>query len=431
MFLQNDFTDDFYEKYEDLNPDGLTLTDLRIAISLSLFLFAAGIFSTGFLYPMMVYDRAGIRAAQGDFDKAVEDYLLIPLYRDSSERLTETIYEKGKALLKAGNSEEAAEIFLSLSETGYRDSGALLKESDYRTALGLLEEGDYGKAAGMFSALKYYRDSHARYLESVYYLIFEEYRSGDVKESLKKLGILTDAGYFDYTPLEIPDRQKALELVKTTSVNLYADFDAPSSEWNYYTGSGCVYKINPDYVYFLSAKHVLQTLKGSPCKLTFYEGSSTEIIMDPVFCEDQRSDLAMFRVKTGQIPIEVLMTLKEISFEPYYYDRLEPKSAAFLYSAYWYGKETLVTDTVFEGFNPSYLTDGYYDDENYLAFKRASENGQSGCPVFDLNGRCVSISSGYYYRKQDEEIIFTIDCYSRLDKAKELYSGFDRKDYGG
>ena len=421
MLPQNAFTYDFYNKYEDLASDRLSITDLRIAISLALFMFAAGIFSIGLFYPFMVYERAGIKAESGDFDGAIRDYGRIPYYRDSAELATETLYKKGRALLRDGRNEEAAEIYLTLSETGYRDSKRLLKESDHRTALKYLESRNYELAAGMFSALGDYRDSHTRYLEAIYYLIIEEYRKGDIKESLKKLGILTDAGYFEYHPLEAPDRERALELVKTTSVNLYADFDAPNSEWNYYTGSGCVYKITPDFVYFLSAGHVLNTLKGSSCRLTFYDGSRTDVVCDPVFPDDTRSDLSMFRVRTEDIPLEVLMTLKEINFDPEYYGLLKEGEDAFLYSAYWYGKETLVTDTEFEGFDPSYLTDGYYDDDNYLAFRRVSREGQSGCPVFDLNGRCLCLSSGYYYRKLDEEVIYTIDCYSRLEGAEELY----------
>ena len=422
MLQQDAFSDFFYNKYEDLDPDRLSITDLRIAISLALFMFAAGIFSTGLLYPFMVYNRAGIKAENADHDGAIKDYESISYYRDSALLVTETLYDKARSLLKAGRTQEAAEIYLELSKTGYRDSRRLLKESDHRTALKFLKDGDYERAAGMFSALGDYRDSHTRYLESIYYLIIEEYRGGAVQESLNKLSILTDAGYFKYSPLETPDKERALELVKATSVNLYADFDAPSSQWNYYTGSGCVYKITPDFIYFLSAGHVMDILKGASCRLTFYEGSFVDIVCDPVFSEDERSDLSMFRVRTEAVPLEVLMTLKEISFLPEYYDLLEGGSSAFLYSAYWYGKETLVTDTVFEGFDPSYLTDGYYDDDNYLAFQRASREGQSGCPVFDLGGRCLGISSGYYYRKRDEEVIYTIDCHNRLDGAEKLFA---------
>ena len=183
MLQQDAFSVFFYNKYEDLDPDRLSITDLRIAISLALFMFAAGIFSTGLLYPFTVYNRAGIKAENADHDGAIKDYESISYYRDSALLVTETLYDKARSLLKDGRTQEAAEIYLELSKTGYRDSRRLLKESDHRTALKFLKDGDYERAAGMFSALGDYRDSHTRYLESIYYLIIEEYRGGAVQES--------------------------------------------------------------------------------------------------------------------------------------------------------------------------------------------------------------------------------------------------------
>ena len=421
LYQKNKYIEDFCEKYEDLDLKGLNNNDVRIGISLALFIFAAGIFSIGLFYPFMVYQRAGAAVLSGDFDAAIQDYQTIDFYRDSAERLTESVYQKGLFLLNEGEYPGAKEIFIALSKDRYKDSLSLLKECNYHIAGDFFAKEDYRSAAGFFLALKDYKDSHIKYIESVYYLILQENLNGRVQESLRMLPILQEAGYFTYSTLPEDDYAAALKLVKTTAVNLYADFDAPSSEWEYYTGSACVYKITPDFLYFLTARHVLETIGKNPVELTFYNGAVITIIPEYMVADDERSDLAMFRVATAEIPIETLVTLKEINFSTDYYHDLTEGREAFLYAAHWFQKEDLISDTEFLSLNAELYTDGYYDSDNFIVFARCSENGQSGCPVFDYTGRCLALSSGYYYRKTGEEITYTVDCYARLDQAEELY----------
>ncbi len=423
LYRKNELLTGFYEKYEDLGIDSLTIIDLRIAISLALLIFAAGIFSLA-AYPLAVYKRAEENALKGEYDAALSDYETIIFYEDSAERLTQTLYDKGLYLLRKGYYDEASEIFITLSEEDYKGAKTHLKECNYALASLYYEEGNFEKAAGFFSALGEFKNSRLRYLSSVYYLIAKDYAEGRTGEGLSRLHILIDAGYFTYSCLSEPDHERAIELVRSTSVNLYSDFGSDSSEWEYYTGSGCVYKITPDFIYCLSAKHVLDILGGSSVTLTFFDGTAITGKPEYIDSPDERSDLCIFRIRTADIPLKLLYSLKEISFEPSFYEELIPGSSAFLYAAFWYGRETLITETEFTGFDAGALTEGVYDGDNYLVFRRASRNGQSGCPVFDDRGRCLAVSSGYYYKKDGEELIFTADCYCRLDRAAELYTSF-------
>ncbi len=374
---------EFYEKYEDLNIDGFGVYDIRILIAMSLFIFAAAILFPGVLYPRMVYKRAQARTESAEYDSAISDYTAIITFKDSAEKL---------------------------------------KENRYSLALECFIKGSYREAAGRFLALGDYMDSRARYLESVYYLIAEEALSGKTEEALSKLSILIDANYFRYTPLTEPDKERAAGLVKASSVNLYAKIPPPS-EWEYYTGSACVYEVAPDYVSFLSARHVLDVFGKNPIELTFYDGTTISSSPEVFAPADGEGDLALFRIRTEEIPIGTLLSLKEINFREEYYGELKEGDGAFLYAAHFYQKEDLISDTEFLGFEAGKLTDGYYDSEHYLAFKRTSENGQSGCPVFDLRGRCIAVASGYYFRKKGEEVIFEADCYLRLSAdLKKLMS---------
>ncbi len=416
---------EFYDKYEDLNIDGLNAIDLRILISMALLIFSAAILSVSILYPYMVYQRAGEHFANAEYDESIRDYELVISYRDSAERIVENNYQKAIGLLRVADYARAEELFLELSKQGYKNSRTLLKECRYGIALEFYYEKNYKEASGRFFALMDYRDSHERYIESVYYQMLEEASAGEVREALSKLHILKETGRFSYTPLEAPDYEGAFELVRTTSVNLYTDFDSPYSEWENYTGSACVFNIAPDYIYFLSAKHVLKEFGSESIEITFYDGTVVNAVLETVYPEDEKSDLAMFRIRTEAVPIELLLSLKKIEFSDDFYNDLKVRDECFLYAANWYQKEDLINRTEFIGFDAGTLTDGYYG-EGYLVFSRSSRNGQSGCPVFDLRGRCLAISSGYYFKKDWDEIIYSVDCHSRLseEKINEMLDGF-------
>ncbi|MCR4655413.1 MAG: hypothetical protein K5770_04190 [Lachnospiraceae bacterium] len=417
---------EFYEKYEDLDIGGFNVTDLRVIISMTLFIFSASVLSIFLLYPHMVYQRAEKHFENAEYDESIKDYESILFYRDSPDRITDNIYHKAISFLKNGDPVLAEELFLKLSGQGYKNSRALLRESRYKIASELFGKGEYKEASGRFFALMDYRDSHERYIESVFYQMLSEAASGDTAEALNKLHILKEAGRFRYDPLENPDFEGALEIVRTTSVNLYADFDSPASEWENYTGSACIYSIEPDFIYFLSAKHVLTEFGSESIDITFYDGTVVSAFLESAFLKDENSDLAMFRIKTETVPMELLLSLRETYLTDDDYTGLNEGDECFLYAANWYKKEDLITGTEFLGFDAKALTDGYYGSD-YLVFSRSSREGQSGCPVFDLRGRCLAISSGYYYKKNWDEIIYSVDCHSRFseERINEMLDAFN------
>ena len=181
------------------------------------------------------------------------------------------------------------------------------------------------------------------------------------------------------------------------------------------------------YIYFLSAKHVLQTIADAPSELTFFDGTRITVQTEAVFPKDSRSDLSMFRIRTQYVPVDTLLALREISFEKEYYEELSVGEKVFLYAAWWYQEEDLIGETVFQGFDAEDASRGFYDNEKYLVFERCSKEGQSGCPVFDDRGRCLALSSSYYYSMLEDQIVYEVDCYCRLDQAEELLDFFKKQ----
>ncbi|MCR5789020.1 MAG: serine protease [Lachnospiraceae bacterium] len=425
--------EEFYYCYEELNIERGSTDFLRIVIAMALFIFAAGISASFLLYPFMVYRRAQDLSDRGYYDAAVSDFRDIMYYRDSPAQIVRCIYEKGRALYKNGDYQGAEKIFLSLSGNSYRDSLRLLLQSRYRIAEECLKAGEYREASGRFLALKDYHDSHAKYLEAVYQLIFEEYGAGRVTEALSMLPVFIEEGYFSGSVLEEGDHEAALPLARKTSLNLYADLSDSPGEWSDYTGSACIYRVTPSRICCLSAAHVLKVLSGHQTELTFFDGGVCEALIEPVFTDDPESDLGMFFVPTASVPIETLMTLKEICFDPSYLEDLSPNEPAFIYSADWYHKrpytgdpsEDLIGETAFLGFDTYAMTDGCYDNGRFLVFARASKEGQSGSPVFDDRGRCIALASSYYYRQQGESVVYEVDCHCRLEAAEELFKSME------
>ena len=416
--------EEFILLYDELYVKKVERLELSTFISVALFVFSFGILSCGLLYPTRVYQRAGQYVALGKYDEAIKDFETVSYFGDSTEQILNARYLKADRLLYDGAAEEAKEIFLALGEDNYLDSRERLKECNYKIASDYLAAGEYEQASGYFLALGSYLDSREQYVGAVYQLILQEGRQGKVQESLSRLHVLIEDGYFTYDILPKRDYEAALTLAEPTSVNISADLSGRSAQWSFYTGSGCIYRITPEYVYCLSAKHVLTSIGEAEAELTFFDGTRVTNKPEMIFSEDERSDLAMFRFPTGELPIDTLLGLREINFKMEYYEDLTEGERAFLYAAYWYQEETLITDTEFLSLDAREASRGNYDNDNYLVFKRCSREGQSGGPVFDTRGRCLAVSSSYYYTLYEDRVVYEVDCYCRLDQAEQLYGEF-------
>ncbi|MCR5735316.1 MAG: serine protease [Lachnospiraceae bacterium] len=398
----------------------LTKKELIVLIAEILIMSVTAYLSLAYLYPKNLYLRSVALAGDGAYDDAVSTLRQLGEYEDSSELITEYTYLSAVTLMDAEKYSEAKEVFASLS--GYKDSKTLIRECNYLTALNLLSLKQYGEACGYLISLNGYKDSEKLYYDAVYELSKEEYKNGEFDLFYDHFSIVCSTGLFSYDILDKPDIRKAASLVDTTSVNIFGDLSGSDSGFDSYTGEAAIYKITPEAVYFLSAKHVLNMLNGENVRITFYDGTVTETLMDAYVSEKEDSDLGLFRVDTKDIPIELLVTLKEINYYPEYYSTLKKGNPAFILSNYWYARSDLMTETTFMGLDVQKLSEGSYPAGSYLAFDRCSVEGQSGSPVFDAQGRCLAIASGYYYYEIDGNITFTIDCHSRLDESSELLS---------
>ncbi|MCR4740951.1 MAG: hypothetical protein K5886_11930 [Lachnospiraceae bacterium] len=413
MFSDREGTSPFYLKYDMQKKDLILLAAETVIMA------ALAFFSVMWLYPMNIHMRSNVMASMGNYTEAIALLDRIEALEDNTELITEYTYLSGITMMQASRFDEAKEIFEDLRE--YRDSAALIQECNYQKALALLEEKDYEKACGYLLALNDYKDSAERYFEAVCGLTKGEQERGEYELFYDHFSIIKSLKRFDYDLLEKPDMKEVISLTDTTSVNIYGSDLKPESSYDYYTGEAAVYRITPEKVYFLSAKHVLSNLQDADVSITFYDGTTLNTDIDIYVSDNEDSDLGMFTVDSCAIPLDILLNLKEVNYLPSHYSTLRKGNPAVILSNYWYGKSDLLSETSFVGTEVNRLSDGNFPDRYYLAFERCSVEGQSGSPVFDEQGRCLAIVSGFYFYEIDGNITFTIDCYSRLDEAEELF----------
>ncbi|MCR4923589.1 MAG: hypothetical protein K5931_06220 [Lachnospiraceae bacterium] len=374
------------------------------------------------LYPAVIYTKANIKGEAGRYEEAIAELKKIPEVKDSKELILEYSYRYALARLEAGMYKEAQNIFKGLN--GYKDSSLMIDECNYCIAGEILKKGDYDKASAMYLALKDYKDSYEKYCESIYKRTLTELEEGYYEGFYENLSIICDMGYFTYDILDEADKERAIRLVNSCSVNIFGDKSSNIPGWDQYTGEACIYRITPEYIYFLSAKHVLEVLNGCKVKMTFYDGSSIDCIIDMVADREEGSDLAMFRIDLMTLPAKLLVELKEINYHVSHYDALNVGDELFILSNYWYKKSSILSPTIFLGFNAYEMSEGNYSDMYYLAFDRCSVEGQSGSPVFDQRGRCIAVTSGYFFKEYSGTVIYAIDCHNRLNGADDLFGSY-------
>lgn len=230
--------------------------------------------------------------------------------------------------------------------------------------------------------------------------------------------ILINNNYFKYELLEETntDKDRVVELVKPISIN----FTKTYSDGYMSAGAGFLYKIEEDYVYGLSVKHVLSPM-GDNCTLTFHNDISIDTNLNYAHL-GSNSELAIWRIKTSNIPKETLLTLKEPYIDSSYYETIEINTPLLEYVenyGYCPNFKRILKNVILLNVNePNHPDMGF----NYpaLVTTRACFSGMSGSPLIDYQGRILGATS--YHTTLSAK-----DYFMKIDKLEELIQKFEDK----
>ncbi len=231
---------------------------------------------------------------------------------------------------------------------------------------------------------------------------------------------LVNNGYFQYRPMKKMGRSELLELVEPTLVDLCMEY---SHEILF--GSGFVYKITSDTVYFLSVEHVTEAYEESGADLIFYDGERIHISMDTVRMSEE-NEIVLFQVPTKKIPYHTLVNLKTVAWKKDIYDELPVGSRLYAYAKNWAGgnKEDVVKTVAITDYDLCEMWSRFRSNDAYFMTTGGPYGGMSGTAVFDergyLAGVCSSILASHYH----EDGTYHSDSAGMLyvDGLEELYS---------
>lgn len=156
-------------------------------------LFAIGSLLSLFFYviqPAIKYNQAKALLSIKDFDDAISAFTLLEDYKDSSEMVKESTYQKAVDFLANKKFDNSISIFSSLGE--YKDSADLIKESNYQKAVDYLTNEKFDEAISIFSSLSDYEDSAEMVKESNYQKAVSLLNAGEFDNSISSFTNLGD-----------------------------------------------------------------------------------------------------------------------------------------------------------------------------------------------------------------------------------------------
>lgn len=276
---------------------------------LSLFLFV--------IQPALNYSHATSLLTNKDFDGAILAFTALEEYKDSSEMVKESTYQKGLDLHADKMFDDSIIAFTSLGN--YKDSSDMVKESTYQKGLELLDTKWFNEAIVTFSSLADYKDSSEMVKESTYQRGLELLSSNafdsailcfsslvDYKDSSE---LLKEATYQKANSLLLTDNfSEAIELFE--ELKGYKESDNLSDETMYLLAKQFILKERfgsaiglleqiPDYK---DSIDLLQSLKYKEA-LTFYEEgeftSAQQIFQEIKNYKDSKSYLSKLDILIG------------------------------------------------------------------------------------------------------------------------------------
>ena len=230
--------------------------------------------------------------------------------------------------------------------------------------------------------------------------------------------ILINNGYFKYELLEESntDKESVAELVKPISLNFTKKYSPKAMV----AGSAFIYKIEEDYLYGISVKHVISKMTENS-ELTFY--NDVTINTSPKYVHlGSDSELALFRININDIPKETLLTLKEAYLDADYCETLsEGTNLLEFVENHGYNpnlKRVIKSVTLINTNTPNHPEQGF----KYPAITTTSMSlgGMSGGPLIDYQGRVFGAISYSSLSKR-------LDYFMKIDVVDELVQKFNEK----
>ena len=230
--------------------------------------------------------------------------------------------------------------------------------------------------------------------------------------------ILKDNSYFQYELLDATnsDAEKVVELLKPITVNV----SKIKSETDKRAGSAFIYKINEDYIYCLSVNHVIGKMYED-AYFTFHNDVSIKTTVEFAHL-GSKSELAIFRIKTSEIPQTTLLTLKEAYIDASYYSEMKAGTPLIEYvenhGFYADFKKVLKKVSLISVNEPNHKNMNF----SYPALATTSNliGGMSGGPIFDYQGRVLGAAS--YSTTLSKK-----DFFMKIDTIEELIQIFNEK----
>lgn len=248
------------------------------------------------------------------------------------------------------------------------------------------------------------------------------------RPSLDELSVLLQCFDYTYEPLAEPDYEKTVELIHPTLVHFSTYYENGQSA----AGSGFIYRITPEYVYLLTTEHVIDDYPAANRSdltglwVKFFDGKEVDMSATKEYVVvSQDNELAMCRLKTRDIPLSTLITLKQIYVAPDIYDHVNVGTPVLSYAVWWGKNEEDIIKTG-KITNMKASPDMNFEYAVRILHNSAIEtnlNGQrgmSGTALVDYKGNLLGSYSGGNLK--------TTSYFMRLDELDALWERLTKSD---
>lgn len=237
----------------------------------------------------------------------------------------------------------------------------------------------------------------------------------DLSLTPEEMRLLCGADYFSYQPLDVPDYDTVLDMIEPTLL----DFKQTRSN-GYAAGSGCIYRVTPEWIYMLSVQHVMKEVSRD-CSIMFFDG--TVVKEDIAYATSkQKNELAMFKIPVSDVPTDTLLSLKQICVDTEVYTGMSEGDEVVAFAKHWSGtNQDKITRMKVKKLRVSIRDFGLYD--SLMETTEGVVSGMSGTAVVDLRGRLVGLASAIGPSTDSDRIASSY--HSRIDVLAEAENALE------